>query len=148
MRVIKERQRKKQDVGNVETQRRGLLAKVHIAIKELKIPEDDYRNILKLDYGVVSAADLSIEELADFLKRCEASGWKAKHTKQKKKWQVKALRHRASEIANELQNGERRLRGLCRSICGVEVLEWCKDVNALKRLLAAMANIKHNDLKK
>ncbi len=145
MREIKGRERRERDLGNVKVQRRGLLAKIHIAVKELGIPEDDYRNILKADYGVASAAALSIREMEDFVKRCEADGWEVKHKKSVEARQVTALYYRARGIAGEIENGQRRLRGACKSVCKVEVLEWCRDVDALKRLLAAMENIKRKE---
>lgn len=147
MRVIRGGQ-KKQVAPDLEKQRRGLLAKVHIAVKELGITEENYRNILKIDYGVASALALSIEELEDFMKRCEASGWKPKHTREGKRRQIKALQYRAREIAGEIKNGDRRLRGLCRRICGVEVLEWCRDIHDLRRFLAVMESIKRQEANK
>lgn len=145
MRAIKGGKRRERDLGDVKLQRRGLLAKIHIAIKELGIPEDDYRNILKIGYGVASASTLSIREMEDFVKRCEASGWKVKHAKSAEKRQITALHYRARGIAGEIENGQRRLRGVCKSVCKVEVLEWCRDVDALKRLLAAMEKIKRKE---
>ena len=55
--------------------------------------------------------------------------------------QVQVLREKALWIAESLERGEKRLKGLVEKICGVERLEWCHDVKKLKGLLAALKKI-------
>jgi len=56
--------------------RRSLLAKVHVAKKELNLADDDYRAILLDVAGVSSAANCSPKQLADVIERFKARGWK------------------------------------------------------------------------
>lgn len=57
--------------------RRSMLAKVHIAKKDLVLDEDDYRQILLDEAGVASAGDADTKGLEAILRRFEGLGWKA-----------------------------------------------------------------------
>jgi len=145
MELVKPKKRK----TRIDPLRRGLLAKVHIAIKELGIIEEDYRAILEREFGKVSARDLTMLELQYLVARFEGHGWQPKPgTRRKqapredlKELQAQALRARAADIAAGLANGERRLAGLVAGICGVDRLEWCRDVRKLKRLVAVIESV-------
>lgn len=58
------------------TRRRAMLAKVHLAKKQLMLDEDDYRQILLEETGRPSAADCTEAELERALRRFEALGFK------------------------------------------------------------------------
>lgn len=58
--------------------RRKLLAKVHIAAKELGLTEEQYRDGLRLNFGVESAGDMSIKQLERLLDFYKEKGWKQK----------------------------------------------------------------------
>lgn len=58
--------------------RRAMLAKIHVARKELAIVEDDYRQILVDQTGHLSAKDCSDAELAKVLDALKAKGFKPK----------------------------------------------------------------------
>ena len=58
--------------------RRGMLAKVHIAKQQLRMVDDDYRAVLLRVAGRVSAADLTDRELVDVLAEFERLGFTAK----------------------------------------------------------------------
>jgi len=124
-------------------QRRGLLAKVHIATKALDIPDEDYREILKRDFRAKSSKALSIRELQELVRYFESKGWRptVKPKPYRGESQARALRDRAVEIAGQLPDGERRLAALAKKLCGVDRLSWCKDVGKLERLLAALGKI-------
>lgn len=57
--------------------RRSMLAKVQIARQQLRIAEDDYRQILMDETGKLSCKDLDEGGLAKVLKRMERLGFKA-----------------------------------------------------------------------
>lgn len=59
-----------------DQRRRGLLAKVHLARKELGLIEDDYRQILLDETGKASAGDCSEAELIRVVERFKGRGWK------------------------------------------------------------------------
>lgn len=56
--------------------RRAMLAKIHVAKKQLGLDEDDYRQILLEEAGRTSAGDCSEAELERVLRRFEAKGFK------------------------------------------------------------------------
>ena len=60
----------------VDQRRRAMLAKVHVAKKQLQLDEDDYRQILLEESGRTSSADCTEAELERVLKRFEAKGFK------------------------------------------------------------------------
>ncbi len=130
-------------------QRRGLLAMVHIAKKDLGLNSDEYEMILR-GFKVASAGELSIpqlERLVDYLKHL---GWKPVRSRRKKRpadhdLRLEALRRRCVEIAKTLDNGEKRLAGLAAKICGFASLTWCRDAAKLERLLAVLGSIKEKE---
>jgi hypothetical protein len=132
-----------------EAQRRGLLAMVHIAKKDLGLNSDEYEMILG-GFKVASSGELAIpqlERLIDYLKRL---GWKPVRSRRKKHAadtdaRLDALRSRCVEIAKSLDNGEKRLVGLAGKICGVATLTWCRDAAKLERLLAVLGKIKETE---
>lgn len=58
--------------------RRSMLAKIHVARKELNIVEDDYRQILVDQTGHLSAKDCSDAQLHNVLDALKAKGFKPK----------------------------------------------------------------------
>jgi len=122
-----------------------LLAKIHIAKTQLGLDDGTYRDMLAALFGEESSRNLSIGQMESFLKRFEELGWEAIKSRGQRaegRGQAEALRERARAIAGDLENGEKRLDGLVRKICGVDCLEWCWDVGKLKRLLAALEKIR------
>ena len=57
--------------------RRSMLAKVHIARKQLGISKEDYRAILELRFDVSSSADLSLKQLDQLLAHLTSLGFVA-----------------------------------------------------------------------
>lgn len=55
-----------------------MLAKVHLAKKDLGLTEGDYRHVLRYNYNVESARDLSDRELNSLLDLFKSKGWKAR----------------------------------------------------------------------
>jgi len=130
-----------------DPRRRALLAKVHIAPKELGVSEDDVKGILWREFRKSSRADLTEMELGYLVDYFVEHGWRPKGGNSKRETgnpgtQAERLRERAVELAGELENGEARLRGLVRKTCGVDRLEWARDASKLRRLLAVMERIK------
>ena len=59
----------------MKTARQNMLAKVHIAKKALALSEADYRHVLRVQFGVESAADLNDRELHQLLGHFRRCGW-------------------------------------------------------------------------
>jgi len=126
-------------------ERRRLLALVHIAAKDIGLGDDQYRGLLAALFKTSTAAALSNDELrklvAYFMKEFN---WRHKGSfagKGSERSQIKALHLRLSGFISEIPNGQKRVGSLCRKICGVDRIEWCKDLGKLKRLLAVLGNI-------
>lgn len=130
----------KADSSKLDSQRRGLLAKIHIAVKELGLPDVHYKDIKAGRYGVESAADLSNLQLEDLVEYFKSLGWKPH-----RKSQAYRLRERVEGLALEIQNGANRLPGLVKKICDVDKLEWCHATAKLKRLVAVLEKIKRSE---
>ena len=58
-----------------QERRHKLLALVHIAIKEIPLSDDEYRDVIAY-WGVGSSADMSIPELEELVKYFESLGFK------------------------------------------------------------------------
>ena len=129
--------------------RKALLAKVHIAVKDLALPDFVYDDIKRGRYGKESAADLTVPQLEGLVEYFKSQGWKPKRAKRRAQsagqGQAEKLRARAREIARAIDNGEKRLQGLCFKICGLP-LAWCHDVDKLKRLLVALNKIARQEM--
>lgn len=122
----------------IEKQRRGLLAKVHIAKKQLGLDDGLYRYILREEFGVTSAGALSSAELESLVKRFQGAGWRPKSTGQS---QATALRHQAEKRLAEAGIEGKRARKLIAKICGVDDLRFAGDTRTLRRLLAVVGKI-------
>jgi len=119
--------------------RNAMLAKVHIARKELGMKEDEYEAILER-FNVTTAADLKFKDLEEMIKFLKFLGWQSKPTAQ-----IKALRQRVMNEVATIENGKTRLPGLVKKICGAERLEWCHSVSALERLIAVITKISEGE---
>jgi hypothetical protein len=163
MKAINGKGQPRPDPRGHDAQRRGLLAKVHIAKNDLGVSDYAYEEILDCQFRVDSAAVLTIRQLESLVRYFEQRGWKAARGQRTEgrgqrtegrrqrteggrqmtdgRGQVEALRERIMHIAWSLDNGEKRLQGLVEKICKVDRLEWCWDVGRLKQVLAAFKKI-------
>lgn len=125
-------------------QRRGLLAKIHIAKKDLGLTAGEYEMILR-GFKVGSAAELTIPQLERLVTYLGKLGWRPVRLRRRRaaddEIRLAPLRRRCVEIAKTLPDGERRLAGLAERICGVSNLTWCRDAAKLERLLAVLGKI-------
>lgn len=129
-----------------ETSRMAMLAKIHIAKKQLCLDDVVYRAVISsIAPGRSSSADLDNRQLSVLLKHFERHGFKAQGNKRKAQggYQVTALKIRARGLLDKaLDEGlVTSASGLVRKICEVDELTWCKDAGKLKRLLAVLESI-------
>lgn len=146
MRLIKGKEMPKQDTQKRE--RNGLLAKIHVAKKQLGLTDDQYEAVLQ-GFKAASAGEMTIPQLEELVKYFKRLGfrpvrarWLKPHDARPSDDQVIALWKRAREIAADLPGGAARLQGLVKKICGMAVLEWCRDVDKLERLLKVLGEIR------
>jgi phage gp16-like protein len=143
-----------------QAQRRGLLAMVHIAKKDLALNEGEYEMILR-GFKVASSGELNIPQLERLVKYLKRLGWKPVRKRRRGHdvdgrghdaascprcdARLDALRARCVEVAKSMENGEKRLAGLAAKICGFASLTWCRDAAKLERLLAVLGSIKEKE---
>ena len=128
--------------GAKTDRRKALLAKVHIAKKELLAGDDDVYRYWVMEASksrTDTAAKLTEQELESLVRKFKAYGWK-----DAKSAQHKALRSEVLKAAQEHlgENWVSRLKGIMKRVARVERLEWVKTVAQLERLLAVIRNIK------
>jgi len=128
-RLNEERERRRRE-------RRGLLAKIHIAKNELGLSEDLYREILIERYGVDTAAELSISQMEDLVAYFRECGWNEKRAERSR---AKALQARVLSYREAL--GAKRVAGVCEKILGVSDPRWCQDLGKLRRACAVLHKI-------
>jgi len=132
--------------AQMKKRRRGLLAMIHIAKTQMGLNEGEYEMILK-SYKVESAAALTMPQLENLVKYLKHLGWKPlrKEKDPQESGKLDALRRRCVSVAKIIPNGENRLAGLAKSICGVSSLTWCREAGKLEKLLAVLEHIKRKE---
>ena len=132
----------------LQQRRRKLLALVHIAIKEIPLRDDEYRDVIAY-WGVKSSADMSIPELEELVEYFESLGFKEKASSDRDLGsgvgQITALRERIREEAGKLSNGEQRLKGLVKKIAKAEDLMSCRNVKKLKQILKVVRLLQNRE---
>jgi phage gp16-like protein len=127
-----------------QRQRKGLLAKIHVARAQMGLNEGEYEMVLR-SFRVTTAAHLTIPQLENMVKLLRSYGWKpTRPWRTHKRDQVPALRARCLKEAERIPNGAKRLAGLAQKICGTAQLAWCHDAEKLERLLAVLGKIRMN----
>lgn len=129
-------------------QRRGLLAKIHVAKKQMQLNDGEYEMILR-SFNVASAGDMTLAQLEGMVKMLKHYGWKEIKMPGRRGGKTEgmliALRARCVQAAREIISGDKRLAGLAEKICGTSQLIWCRDAKKLERLLAVLGNIKREE---
>jgi len=108
--------------------RRGLLAMVHCARKDLALDEDTYRAVLEQVGGKSSARDLSDADLGRVVERFRAQGWAPKQAKPFSKkpaarmaWALWSQLGKRGELQVPDRSG---MRAFCKNLVGVEEPDW------------------------
>ena len=130
-----------------QQRRRAMIGKMHIAKKDLRLDEDDYRQIIADETGKTSAADLSEAELDAVLARFKARGWQptpkrpsnkqAQHPMAKKARALWISLHQLGEVRDP---SEKALETFARRQLRCERLVWAKQshgyrlIEALKKM--------------
>ena len=128
--------------------RRSLLAKVHIAKKDLGLDEESYRGMLAGVLGIDSAGEASDRQLGMLLGHLRGLGWEEKPAKRRfetpKQTTAPSAKAGAAELMGKigalLADAKRPwsyAEALARRICHVDRLEWCNSAD-LKKIVAAL----------
>lgn len=132
-----------------DQRRRSMLAKVHLAKKELGLIEDDYRAILLEEAGVCSAAKCNETQLAAVLERFKARGFQAKSGAVQRAGPRRAdhpVARKARALWISLYHlcaiddpSERALEAFAARQLGVEKLQWANQAQGYKLIEALKA---------
>ena len=130
--------------------RRALMAKIHIAKKDLGLDEDTYRAVLAR-HGAPgdrpSSARMSVPQLESVVRELQAKGWTPKKPGAGRRPRPPV--RRADQIAKieALLADKARRQGrpvpwayadaIARRVCRVEKIDWCES-DQLRRVIAAL----------
>lgn len=133
-----------------DRRRRSMLAKIHVAKKQLGLADDDYRQILLETTGRSSAGDCTEGELDKALKRFEAQGFKplpknpasspanrpAQHPMARKARALWISLHHLGAVQNA---SEQALEAFAKRQLKCERLVWAKQSDAFRLIEALKA---------
>lgn len=130
--------------------RRALMAKIHIAKKDLGLDEDTYRAVLAR-HGASgdrpSSAQMTVAQLEAAVREFQAKGWTPKKPGAGRR--PRPPRNRAEQIAKieALLADKAKRQGrpvpwayadaIAKRVCRVDKVDWC-DTDQLRRVIAAL----------
>lgn len=125
-----------------DPQRRALIAKVHIAPKQLAMTDEDYRAVMRRITGKISAADCNVVQLQALVREFERMGFRTSAAP-KKPGAVKRADHPVARKARALwislgllcgvrDYSEAALEGFARRQMGCERFAWINQAQADK----------------
>ncbi len=118
--------------------RRALLAKIHIAKKDLALDDDVYRTILGELYGVDSASKLAIKQLGRLVNHMQALGWKMKQKNRPAPEKARLIKKIWAQCYSLSRPVPAYADGIALQMFGVEKLIWC-DHEQLRAITTALA---------
>jgi phage gp16-like protein len=121
-------------------ERRKMIAKIHLAKKQLALAEDSYRAILERITGMDSAAKMRVDQLDAVLREFARLGWRAKPAaKRSAQPQIRMIHAVWADICRLQGRGdEAALRAFVRRQTKTE--DHPEGVDSAEFLTAAMAN--------
>ena len=125
--------------------------KIHIAIKELGIDDDTYRDMLAMNFEVLSSTKLNPEQAGVLLALLRAKGWQPKSKQGGKSWGGKSQYIKTSDpqqrkvlaLWNALGYDMAKLHARTKKQFGVDRFEWLRDHDALHTLITDLEHRLH-----
>lgn len=118
--------------------RQALSAKIHIAIGDLNMPDEAYRDILQARFGVASSARLSVAQLQELIRHFESLGWVPKKKRPAPRAGIEKLCKRIWAQCYSLSRPVPAYAdGMAKRMFGVERLTWC-DAGQLLAITTAL----------
>lgn len=109
----------------MQPDRRTLLAKVHIAKKDLRLDDSDYRDVVERVAGVRSSAALDVTQLDALLRELARLGFKPKKASSKPHVRkVFAIWNAMAEDGIVTDRSREALSAFCKRMAGVDNPEW------------------------
>lgn len=133
----------------LDQERRSLIAKVHVAKKEMNILDDDYRQMLLDVTGHTSSADCTVAELRAMVEAMKKKGFQPKKAIPKAADSPFAAKARALWISlyhlNAIDNpSEAALEAFARHQLKCERMQWANQAQAYKLIEALKAIAQRN----
>ncbi|MHB9021326.1 MAG: gp16 family protein [Halothiobacillus sp.] len=138
--------------------RRNMLAKIHIAKKDLRLDDDTYRAILArhgTSSEMPSSRDLTIAQMDAVLREFTGFGWQPKQPKAGRKPKPAACREVLMGKIEALLADKARRQGqvvswnyahaIARRVCKVDLLDFC-DTTMLGKVIAALTYSAHREI--
>lgn len=111
--------------------RRGLLAKVHIAKKDLGLPDDLYRDTLDQLFGVRSSGDLTNKQLSALLDHFSSKGWQSGlKVDDPMIRKMRSLWHELADAGGVKNRSEKALRAFAKKLTRKDHFEWMSTAEA------------------
>lgn len=132
--------------------KRAMMAKIHIAKKDLGLDEDTYRDVLWRVTGKRSCKGMDIKELNAVIADMQSSGWKPKPAaKYGKKPRVAKSRtitlDKIEAILADMSLPWGYAKGMARNMFNRDAIEWLND-EELRKLMQALAVYQKRQAKK
>lgn len=118
--------------------RKSLLAKIHIAKKELALENGVYRGILLEKFGVESAGELKIPQLAELVDHLEKLGFKPKQKNRPSEDTKRIVKRIWAQCYSLGRPVPEYADGMARQMFKVDKVIWC-DADQLKAITSALA---------
>lgn len=128
------------------------IVKIHIAIKELGIDDDTYRDILAINFDVTSSRDLAPEQAGVLLALLRAKGWQPKGKAGFRPWGRRSQYIKTSDpqqrkvlaLWNALGYDMSKLHTRVKTQFGIDRFEWLRDHDSLHILITDLENRLHH----
>jgi phage gp16-like protein len=128
---------------------RAEFAKIHIAVKELQISDDAYRDILRIQFNKESSKNLNSKEVGALLAHFKGLGWKPRYKKKGGEASLPLAQDRMSRKIRALwitlhkagavkDSSEQALGRFAKRITGVAALQWL-DTEQKGKVIAALS---------
>jgi phage gp16-like protein len=138
--------------------RKRLIRLIHVAKRELKLQEGDYRAVLASTVGKESCSDMSEAELDAVLKRLKELGFtvqvksskggtlspKSRHKRPASKRQkdlIRALWINCYQVGAVDNRFEQALNAFVKRLTGVDNIEWLRDTREANKVIEALKNM-------
>lgn len=121
--------------------KQAMLAKIHIAKKELNLTDDNYRALLQGVTGKTSTKGMSLPEMDEVLIRLKEHGWKPKPIKRADHPQARKCRalwytlYKAGVIQS---NKESSLIAFGKRQTGIDSLTWIREPKECGKIIEAL----------
>ncbi len=122
--------------------RKGLIAKIHVAKKQLALTDENYRDVLRRITGIESSADMSERQLESVVREFARLGFSGKHRPKasgKKRMadepqarKIRALWLQLKNLDQLSDSSEEALASYVKRMCGIDDLHWITPADANK----------------